>query len=158
MLVGLVPVRLLLSAIEGIANVVGTNSLNWGCPPWGAASAIIATQALMLLAILASCLWVGKAIRPLRWTTSRWLPTSFVRLAGLLVVMVVALDLNPMLIGILPRGGGGADAAHLREFNDLLWISAVGWSWMYLAFYVVAAVLVAWLMTSRRAETEAPST
>jgi hypothetical protein len=156
MLVGMVPLHMLWNAIKIVGNHVGPTSLNWGWSPWAAASIYLALQAMFIIGpVVAFCLWVGKTTRSVQWTPARWIPTSFSKVACLLAVIVVALYMQPV---IAMQFGGGADAAHRKEFNELLIACSIGESYLEFGFYIVAAVLIAWLTCVRRVEPEATTT
>jgi hypothetical protein len=155
MLVGMVPLQLLLSAIRDVMAKVGTKSIMWGWSPWAAASVQLALPAVVLGTILAACIWAGKATRPRPWIPAGWLPTSFSRLACVLVVVVVAFTIEPLIISLYRDWG--VDDAHVCEFHELLYVYSIGRDFLYLAFNTVGAVLIAWLLTSRRAEPDTAS-
>jgi hypothetical protein len=156
MLVGLVPLQLLLSAIHAVGGVIVPASLNWGWPPWAVASADLAVRALILLAFLGACLWAGTMTRPFRSTPISWLPRSFSRLAVVLVILVVALFLEPFVISRYQ--GSSADVARNIELFAYIRACSIRWNCLNLAFYIGCAVLSAWLIASQRAETDAAST
>jgi hypothetical protein len=106
-------------------------------------------------AILGSCVWAGKATRPLRWTPAGWLPTSFWRLSGMLAILVAILFVGPHMISMHWGSWGAVDSAHSHEFHDFIRIYSIGWDSLHLAFQLVAAVLIAWLIVPRRVEIEA---
>jgi hypothetical protein len=157
MLVGLVPLSLLLNAVQSLVLAVATTSLNWGWPPWAAASTYFAASALLLFASLGSCLWAGKATQLFRCTPARWLPTTFSGRAGMLAIMVVALHLEPLIISRYSSLASGSPAILSRnmEFFSFIQAYSIGCNCLYLSFDIGAAILIAWLVSSRRVETEA---
>jgi hypothetical protein len=162
MLVGFVPLPLLVELFQNFSGKVILKvvpiSLVWRLQPWAAAALALFWQALILGTILGSCAWVANSMRPVRWRSAGRFPTSFSKLAILLGVGFVVLYAgNAAVVALLFRGAGRVDPAHMDQLGELSSIYRVGRVCLSVLSYVVTAVLLAWLMSSRHAEREAVS-
>lgn len=157
MLVGLVPLHLMLGAVSNVGVRLGSVTVLWDFPLWGTALVELALRAIFLVGILAACFWAGRTSRPVAWQPARWMPVRFAPLAAMLVMIVMVFYSEPLILRGFD-GWAGSSRIGFHGVQQLMYDYQFARSFLDPAFYAASAVLIAWLIASRRAKSDATMT
>lgn len=160
MLIGFLPLHWLDDLTRSIGAIFASASLLHGNSSAVSLLPTLAAQIAFVGAILGVCWLAGRGIQSERWKLNSWLPATFGRRALLMGIAGAGLYLLQNSFGPLvyhPIVASLHDhhpEDYIHRLQTYMIHSQVSRQWLQLVFSAIFGVVFAWLISSRRSESE----